>query len=85
MRPFKGQFKGETMADIVAYNYAMKEFFASQQCGHVQYVDVMNMTHMLQLPVLKKNLWTLRLTYDGMHFGRTINLLKAYVILDSLG
>lgn len=87
VRPFKGHNEKEKIDDIVAYNDAMKDFFASKQCGHVQYCDVTNMTNMLQLAPLRRNLKKGKngpLTYDGMHFSRTINVLKAQIVMNDL-
>jgi hypothetical protein len=83
VRPFRGWHRSEVTDVILHFNHQMKSFFASHQCGDVQYVDVTNMTHMLQLPDLRGNLWK-KLTYDGMHFSRTVNVLKAHIILNQL-
>ena len=45
-------------------------------------IDVTNMTRALQFPSFKNALKSL--TYDGMHFARTINVIKAHMILSQL-
>lgn len=83
VRPVDGNHKQEKSDVIVTYNLKMKEWFASNACGPVQHIDVTNMTHMLQLGPLRDNLKK-KMTFDGMHFSRTLNVLKAHLILSSL-
>ena len=81
LRPRKGKY-GEKFKDIMHYNYEMNKFFASGRCGDITYVDVLQLTSSLQVPSLKHNLPAL--TYDWMHFTRTVNVLKAQLILHAL-
>lgn len=60
----------------------MRAYFdSSRRCGQVNYIDVFNLTSLLALA------WPAEaelLTYDGVHWGLEVNLLKAQVILHAL-
>ena len=59
----------------------MRSFFDAGECGAVNYIDVYNMTSGLasQLPTEAE-----KLTYDGVHWGMEINLIKAQIIIHAL-
>jgi hypothetical protein len=83
LRPYIGIHMGEKHEDIIAYNKGMISFFQSNQCGeNVTIVDVIQMTRMLQLEELR--VYLKKQTFDGSHFKRNINVLKAQLILNSL-
>ncbi len=66
--------------DIVrSFNVGMRLFFESNRCGPMHFVDVFNMTDgLLAHPDAAD------LTYDGAHWGMTVNLLKVQILLSDL-
>lgn len=59
----------------------MKRHLAKGECGpNMIFVDTFNMTY----SALQKFGWTgvKKYTYDGFHYGMTINLLKTQIILE---
>ncbi len=74
-------FPDEKPELVEKYNYDMQEFFDSQKCGPVNFVDVYNMTRSL---VVDHRGDAEPLSYDGVHWGMEINLMKAQIILNAL-
>lgn len=73
---------GDEFPEVVRdFNVGMREFFDSKKCGHVNYIDVHNMTSALvqELPSEAE-----RLTFDNVHWGMEINLVKIQIILNAL-
>ena len=63
-----GIYLGDEKPEVVeAFNREMRGFFDSGQCGHVNYVDVYNMTARL---VGNRSLADVvpLMTYDGVHW-----------------
>jgi hypothetical protein len=60
----------------------MREYFESAgRCGSVNYIDVFNLTSQLALTLTPE---AETLTYDGVHWGLEVNLIKAQLILHAL-
>ena len=85
----KGYFPDESPEMIKSYNEGMRSFFESGKCGHVNYVDVYNMTRSLMTtpgdqgkPRLVEEANSM--TYDSVHWGLEVNLIKAQIILNAL-
>jgi hypothetical protein len=74
--------RDESYAAIEHYNLAMRQFFESGECAaQVGYIDVYNMTASLVHQHYEDgNL----LTYDGLHWGMTVNLIKAQILLNAI-
>jgi hypothetical protein len=74
-------FPDEKEEKVKAYNEKMRDFWESGACGDVSYVDVYNMT-----AALGKNHHSVAtsLSYDQVHWGMEVNLLKAQIILNAL-
>jgi hypothetical protein len=71
----------ESSEVVQKFNEDMREFFVSNNCGAVNYLDVYNMTASLvshHLDAAKA------LTYDGVHWGMEVNLIKAQMLIDAL-
>lgn len=66
---------------VRAYNLGMRDFFDSQRCGPVGYVDLYNMTAALAEGARQE---ALKMTYDMVHWGIEANLHKAQIILNAL-
>lgn len=65
--------------DVERYNMEMRTFVEGGGCGaHVGFVDVFNTTKSLVHNLRSE---ASLMTYDGMHWSRTVNLLKAQLIL----
>ena len=61
---------------ILYYNAGMRRFFEDGRCGQMHFVDVFNMTN--ELVGMNESV---DLTYDGGHWGMTVNLLKVQIML----
>jgi hypothetical protein len=59
----------------------MRAFFDGGGCGPVNYIDVYNLTSTLAMELREE---AERMTYDGVHWGMEVNLLKAQIILHAL-
>ena len=61
----------------------MKEFFAGPKCAHnlIQFVDVFKMTQQL---VTLHPVEALYLTFDGVHWGIEVNLIKTQILLQQI-
>ncbi len=66
--------------DIIrCFNTGMRTFFESHRCGSVRFIDMFNMTdQLIERPEASS------LTYDGVHWGMTVNLLKSQVLLSGV-
>lgn len=74
-----GWFGDEAEHLIYNYNKEMRQFFDEGRCGPVNYIDVYNMTFGI------KNLSDARqLSYDQVHWGMEVNLIKAQIVLNAL-
>ena len=74
-------FPDEKESIVKAYNEGMRRFFASGKCGDVNYIDVYNMTasfgeHHRDIAA--------KYSYDQVHWGFQVNLIKAQIILNAL-
>jgi hypothetical protein len=76
-----GMYRDETAALVHGYNLRMRAFFDSGACGPVGYIDVYNMTAAL---VRKHTSEARDMTYDNVHWGYEVNLVKAQIVLNAL-
>jgi hypothetical protein len=76
-----GYFPDEKEDVVREYNLGMRRFFDSQACGPVHYIDVYNMTSELvrELPEHSGGM-----TYDNVHWGMEVNLIKAQIALNAI-
>jgi hypothetical protein len=75
-------FDDEKPDMVREYNLGMRRFFEDQKrCGPINYIDVYNMTADLAVNHRED---ALKMTYDQVHWGVEVNLLKAQVILNAL-
>lgn len=74
-------FADEAPEIVRTYNTEMRHFYDSGQCGPVGYIDVFNMTTGLveTLPDESR-----AMSYDQVHWGMEVNLVKAQLILNAL-
>ena len=64
------------------YNLGMRKFFDDNiRCKGVNYIDVYNMTSNL---ALNHHDDSLQMTYDQVHWGYEVNLIKAQIILNAI-
>lgn len=77
-------FDDEDPSYIRTYNQNMRSYIAKGECSNFHFVDVYNMTASLVSKFDRHGIKELRVTYDGNHYGRTINLLKVQVLLNYL-
>lgn len=69
----------QEFAEVERFNIEMRAFIEDGGCGaHVGFVDVFNITKSL---VHNLRYEASLMTYDGVHWSRTVNLLKAQIIL----
>lgn len=74
-------FEDERPEVIQQFNEEMREFFDTNKCGSVGYIDVYNMTRQLALNHPEDSE---RMTFDRVHWGMQVNLLKGQIILNTL-
>ena len=74
-------FPDEKEQVVKSYNEGMREFFSGGQCGEVNYIDVYNMT--ASFGEHHKDIAS-KYSYDMVHWGMEVNLLKAQIILNAL-
>ena len=75
-------YKDEKPEMVRDYNLGMRKFFEEgKRCGPVNYVDVYNMTADL---ATNHQVDALKMTYDQVHWGIEVNLIKAQIILNAL-
>jgi hypothetical protein len=77
----KGWFGDEQPEIVKDYNLGMRKFMDDGQCGEVNYVDVYNMTARLVIDHPDEGS---QMTYDNVHWGIEVNLLKAQLIFNAL-
>lgn len=68
----------ETPERVQEFNEHMKNFFSAKKCGNVNTIDVHDMTACLSKEHRDE---ALQLTYDKVHWGLEVNLMKAQIIL----
>ena len=79
-RPRDGRHAWESYPAIKAFSEGMKDWFATtNECNIRHYVDVLNMTS--DMGHFSSDVWK-DLSYDMVHFGRSVNLLKIQMILN---
>lgn len=74
-----GWFDDEKEPIVHEFNRGMREFFDSGKCGPINYIDVYNMTL-----GLKNKTENVELSYDRVHWGMEVNLVKAQILLNVL-
>jgi hypothetical protein len=77
----RGYFEDEAPERVKGFNDGMREYFDRGRCGEVNYIDVFNMTSRL---VNEHNADALTMTYDNVHWGMEVNLIKAQIVLNAL-
>lgn len=77
----RGYFEDETPERVEGFNEGMREYFDQGRCGNVNYIDVYNMTSRL---VNDHNSEARTMTYDNVHWGMEVNLIKAQIVLNAL-
>jgi hypothetical protein len=80
-------FDDESPEFVTSFNEGMKEFFEHKKCGETNFIDVYNMTNSLVNTVLNKRQDLdegIKISYDLVHWGMEINLIKAQIIINSL-
>jgi hypothetical protein len=76
-------FEDETPEHVRNFNEGMREFFENKKnCGETNYVDVYNMTNSLVIPEIIEE--ARKMSYDLVHWGMEVNLIKAQIILNAL-
>jgi hypothetical protein len=76
-----GFFPDEKEDVVREYNLGMRHFFDSRSCGLVNYIDTYNMTSELVKEMPDE---CQQLTYDSVHWGMEVNLVKAQIVLNAL-
>ena len=79
-RRLKGYFDDETEPYIKTYNIDMRHF-VEQNCPTMGYIDVYNMTDAL---VNNHREESMHMTYDSVHWGFNVNMLKTSIILNEI-
>ena len=74
-------YPDEVEGMVKNYNIGMRQFYESGSCGPVNYVDVYNMTAGLAKGHRKDSE---SMTYDMVHWGMEVNLIKAQIILNAI-
>lgn len=74
-----GWFDDEKEPIVYHFNRAMRDYFDSGRCGPVNYIDVYNMTY-----GLRNKTENVDMSYDRVHWGMEVNLVKAQVILNAI-
>lgn len=74
-----GWFEDEAEHLVKGYNENMRDYFDSHHCGPVNYIDVYNMTL-----GLKNRTEAVDMSYDRVHWGMEVNLVKAQIILNAI-
>ena len=85
-----GWFDDEKPNIISNFNHGMRHFFESGKCGDFNYIDVFNMTQSLitgftlDATSEENKQKSLSVSYDYVHFGMEVNLMKAQALLNGL-
>jgi hypothetical protein len=74
-----GWFDDEKEEVVKNFNTGMRSYFDSGRCGPINYIDVYNMT--LGLKDKPENI---ELSYDRVHWGMEVNLIKAQIVLNAI-
>jgi hypothetical protein len=74
-----GWFDDEKEPIVYDYNRNMRQFFDDGECGPINYIDVYNMTY-----ARRNKTENSELSYDMVHWGMEINLVKAQIILNAI-
>jgi hypothetical protein len=79
----RGYFPDESTAQIKSFNEDMRAFFdhSDHKCGVVNTIDVYNMTSQLGLNHTEE---AKLMTYDQVHWGMEVNLIKVQIILKAV-
>lgn len=87
----KHHFPDETIEQVKTFNEGMHSFFGDSpgssgsntgsECGDIGFIDVYNMTENLAQRHAEE---AIKLTYDSVHWGMEVNLIKAQIILNRL-
>jgi hypothetical protein len=80
-RRVAAMFPDEEVEVVHQYNLQMRDFFDAGQCGKVNYIDVYNMTASL---AQRHETHYAGMTYDNVHWGFEINLVKVQIVLNAL-
>lgn len=75
-------FEDEIHEYVEKFANDLQKYLALDECQNFHYVDVYNMTDSLVSMYNRTELRDLKVTYDGVHYGRTVNLLKVQIILN---
>lgn len=78
---YQQHFPDESPERVKGYNEEMRQYFDSGGCGNVNYIDVFNMTARITVDHRDE---ADKLTWDKVHWGYEINLMKAQIILNAL-
>jgi len=74
-------YDDEHPENVYNYNLGMRQYFDSKRCGEVNYIDVYNFTKQLGENHTAE---ATQMTYDSVHWGLEVNLIKAQIILSAL-
>ena len=84
-----GWFPDEKGPITIAFNEGMRQYFDAGQCGAYNYIDVYNMTQSLvekftlDATCEENKQKSMSVSYDYVHYGMEINLIKAQIIVDA--
>ena len=79
----RAYYPDEVPETIDSYNKGMRGFYEDRaNCGHVNYIDVFNMTASLIKTTDPSE--SSPLSYDQVHWGMEVNLIKAQIIISAL-
>ena len=85
-----GWFDDEKPPIIRHFNEGMRQFFDRGRCGPFNYIDVFNMTDTLvknftlDATSEENKAKSMSVSYDYVHFGMEVNLLKAQTFLNAI-
>lgn len=71
----------ETPDFVRNFNLDMRKWVDSDKCGNTNYIDVYNMTERLAVDFQEQ---TAKMTFDKVHWGMEVNLIKAQLVLNAL-
>lgn len=66
---------------VKKFNVEMRDWADSGKCGNMNYIDVFNMTEKLINTNRKE---AVKMTFDEVHWGLEVNLVKCQIILNAL-
>lgn len=85
-----GWFDDEKPHVVKKFNEGMRHYFDSGRCGNFNYIDVFNMTDSLvrnfSLDATSEanKAKSMSVSYDYVHYGMEVNLLKAQIFINAL-